>query len=72
MAKLILARHGETGWNVDKALHGRADASLDEAGSRQAGPLETLDKPLPLLTPENAWRFTPVSVPKCSSGSDWL
>ena len=36
MAKLILARHGETEWNVEKVFRGRADVSLDEVGIRQA------------------------------------
>lgn len=36
MAKLILVRHGETLWNVEKVFRGRADVSLDELGIRQA------------------------------------
>jgi broad specificity phosphatase PhoE len=36
MAKLILARHGETLWNVDKVFRGRADVNLDEVGIKQA------------------------------------
>jgi broad specificity phosphatase PhoE len=36
MVKLILARHGETLWNVEKIYRGRTDVSLDEAGIRQA------------------------------------
>jgi len=36
MAKLILARHGETVWNVEKVFRGRADVGLDEVGIRQA------------------------------------
>ncbi len=36
MAKLILARHGETAWNVEKIFRGRADISLDEVGIKQA------------------------------------
>ena len=36
MAKLILARHGETMWNVEKVFRGRADVSLDEVGIKQA------------------------------------
>jgi len=36
MAKLILARHGETAWNVEKVFRGRADVSLDEVGIKQA------------------------------------
>jgi broad specificity phosphatase PhoE len=36
VAKLILARHGETLWNVEKVFRGRADANLDEVGIKQA------------------------------------
>lgn len=36
MAELILARHGETMWNVEKVFRGRADVNLDEVGIKQA------------------------------------
>jgi broad specificity phosphatase PhoE len=36
MTELILARHGETAWNVEKIFRGRADVDLDEVGIRQA------------------------------------
>jgi len=36
MAKLILARHGETAWNVEKLFRGRAEVDLDEVGVEQA------------------------------------
>lgn len=36
MAELILARHGETVWNVEKIYRGRTDVKLDEAGIKQA------------------------------------
>jgi len=36
MAKLILARHGETVWNVEKVYRGRTDVNLDEVGIKQA------------------------------------
>jgi len=36
MAELILARHGQTLWNVDKIYRGRSDVGLDEVGTRQA------------------------------------
>ena len=36
MATLILARHGETAWNVEKIFRGRADVDLDEVGIKQA------------------------------------
>ena len=36
MAELILARHGETVWNVEKIYRGRTDVKLDETGIKQA------------------------------------
>jgi broad specificity phosphatase PhoE len=36
MAELILARHGETVWNVEKVYRGRTDVNLDEVGVKQA------------------------------------
>jgi broad specificity phosphatase PhoE len=36
MAELILARHGETVWNVEKIYRGRTDVNLDEMGIKQA------------------------------------
>ncbi len=36
MAELILARHGETVWNVEKIYRGRTDVNLDELGIKQA------------------------------------
>ena len=36
MAELILARHGETVWNVEKIYRGRTDVKLDEVGIKQA------------------------------------
>jgi broad specificity phosphatase PhoE len=36
MAKLILARHGETVWNVEKIYRGRTDVNLDGVGIKQA------------------------------------
>jgi len=36
MTELILARHGETSWNVEKVFRGRADVDLNEVGVRQA------------------------------------
>ena len=36
MAELILARHGETAWNVEKVYRGRTDINLDEVGIKQA------------------------------------
>jgi broad specificity phosphatase PhoE len=36
MTELILVRHGETVWNVEKIYRGRADVELDEVGIKQA------------------------------------
>jgi broad specificity phosphatase PhoE len=36
MTELILARHGETEWNVKEVFRGRIDVELNETGIRQA------------------------------------
>ncbi|TLN05496.1 histidine phosphatase family protein [bacterium] len=36
MTEPILARHGETVWNIEKIYRGRADVNLDEVGIKQA------------------------------------
>ena len=36
MTKIILARHGETQWNVEEVFRGRIDIELNENGIRQA------------------------------------
>ncbi len=36
MTEIILARHGETEWNVDKVFRGRVDVELNQTGVRQA------------------------------------
>lgn len=36
MTELILARHGQTAWNVVEVFRGRSDVDLDETGLRQA------------------------------------
>ena len=36
MIEIILARHGETDWNVSETFRGRADVPLNEAGRKQA------------------------------------
>ncbi|MFH0768437.1 MAG: histidine phosphatase family protein [Chloroflexota bacterium] len=37
MAEIILARHGETEWNVEEMFRGRIDVELNETGIKQAG-----------------------------------
>lgn len=36
MTEIILARHGETGWNVGEIYRGTVDVTLDELGLKQA------------------------------------
>ncbi|MDY6917476.1 MAG: histidine phosphatase family protein [Chloroflexota bacterium] len=36
MARFILVRHGQTGWNREERFRGRVDIDLDEMGMRQA------------------------------------
>jgi broad specificity phosphatase PhoE len=36
MTELILARHGQTAWNVVEVFRGRSNVNLDETGLRQA------------------------------------
>jgi len=36
MAEIILARHGETAWNVEEVFRGRLDIELNETGIKQA------------------------------------
>jgi len=36
MSEIILARHGETEWNVAEVFRGRADVGLNETGVKQA------------------------------------
>ena len=36
MTKIILARHGETEWNVGEVFRGRIDIELNETGTKQA------------------------------------
>jgi len=36
MTEIILARHGETEWNVEEVFRGRIDVELNETGLKQA------------------------------------
>ncbi len=36
MTEIILARHGETAWNVEEIFRGRIDVELNETGTEQA------------------------------------
>ncbi len=39
MIRLILVRHGQTAWSVERRYQGKTDTALDETGQRQAAAL---------------------------------
>ena len=42
MTEIILARHGETQWNVEEVFRGRIDIGLNENGIKQAELLDSI------------------------------
>jgi broad specificity phosphatase PhoE len=61
MTELILARHGETVWNVEKIYRGRTDVNLDKVGIKQA---ELLGKYL------NNWELAAIYSSPLSRATD--
>lgn len=53
--RLFLVRHGESIWNAERRIQGRADPSLSDLGTRQAAALS------------DAFRSRPIDVVMCSS-----
>ncbi len=58
MTEIILARHGESEWNVKEVFRGRADVKLDETGIKQAESLaqHLLDSPIEAIYSSPLWR----------------
>ncbi len=58
MTEIILARHGETEWNVKEVFRGRTDVKLDETGTKQAESLSQYlrDSPIESIYSSPLWR----------------
>jgi broad specificity phosphatase PhoE len=58
MTEIILARHGETEWNIKEMFRGRTDVKLDEAGIKQAESLSQYlrDSPIEAIYSSPLWR----------------
>src|ERR1044071_6966122 len=52
---IILVRHGETGWNVERRMQGRLDSPLTARGQRQARAVAGLVRDL-IGREAGAWR----------------
>lgn len=54
---ILLVRHGETEWNVERRFQGRGDSPLTERGRRQAEATGRLIADLIRRDPSRAWRL---------------
>jgi broad specificity phosphatase PhoE len=54
---ILLLRHGETQWNVERRFQGQKDSPLTERGRRQAQAMARLLKDLVTRDPHPAWRL---------------
>lgn len=54
---ILLLRHGETRWNVERRFQGRKDSPLTERGRRQAAAMAGLVRDLVTRDPHPGWRL---------------
>jgi len=68
--RLLLIRHGQTSWNVERRVLGRTDIPLDEEGLRQAAALAAILEPVHTLwaSPLSRARSTAEAVAAAQSG----